>query len=80
MIGEVARMITKKWLKIHRQVRERTAFKPHRYFIAGCPPVCANCTHWKHELFAWGLVDYCDVTYRNREAGTICDAIIRSNK
>lgn len=58
----------------------KDAFKPHKHFLPGCPHVCANCVHWKHELFAWGAVDFCDVTYRNREAGTICDAIIRSNK
>lgn len=59
---------------------KRTAFKPRKDFLPGCPHVCANCTHWDHALFAWGAVDFCDVTYRNREAGTVCDAIIRSNK
>lgn len=53
------------------------AFTPRPDFIPDCPPVCANCKHWRAELFAWGVVDYCNVTYRNREAGTICDATIR---
>lgn len=61
-----------------RIVEDRTAFKPRKDFLPGCPHVCANCTHWDHALFAWGAVDFCNVTYRNREAGAICDAIIRS--
>ena len=61
-----------------RIAEDRTAFKPRKDFLPDCPPVCANCTHWDHDLFAWGAVDFCDVTYRNREAGAICDAIIRS--
>ena len=56
---------------------KRTAFKPRKDFLPGCPHVCANCAHWDHALFAWGAVDFCDVTYRNREAGTVCDAIVR---
>lgn len=54
------------------------AFEPRPDFIPDCPPVCANCKHWRAELFVWGAVDYCNVTYRDREAGAICDAIIRS--
>lgn len=61
-----------------RIMEDHTAFKPRKDFLPGCPHVCANCTHWDHALFAWGAVDFCDVTYRNREAGAICDAIIRS--
>lgn len=44
-------------------------------FLSDCAHVCGNCVHWRDELYAWGLVQYCTLDDKATEAGDICHRI-----
>ncbi len=55
------------------------AFEPRPDFIPDCPPVCANCKHWRAELFAWGNVRICRVKNEPRDCGQVCNVYRNNN-
>ena len=57
----------------------RLAFTPRPDFIPDCPPVCANCKHWRAELFAWGNVRICRVKNEPRDCGQVCNVYRNNN-
>ena len=60
-----------------RQARRRMAFEPAKGFVKDCAPMCGNCEFWKEECFAWGLITFCAISFRDRQADDECNVKVR---